>query len=333
VNPLPAPLPVPSVNIISQPACSTSTGSFSVINPIGIQLEYSLNGINWQASANFNNISPGTYRVTARNTVSGCSSTSQDIIIDPPPPIPTAPTVVSPIGYCQFATGVPALTASGSNLLWYTIAAGGTGQSNAPVPGTAVPGSTTWFVSQTNAQGCESARTPITVVVEALPTVSTTPKRTEIMLGQTANLNGTVTGQNLTIRWSPTSGVSNPGSAVTTARPGQTTTYRLTATSPRGCTASDTVRVVVIREIIVPNVFSPNGDGTNDRWVIKYIEDYPSALVEVFNRYGQLLFSNKRNGQQWDGTVNGQPVPVGAYFYVINLGNNKVFKGTISVVR
>ena len=80
---------------------------------------------------------------------------------------PSAPIVTSNVNYCQNATAV-ALTATGSNLLWYILATGGTGSATAPTPSTTTAGATTFYISQT--QGiCESPRSAITVtVIEAL---------------------------------------------------------------------------------------------------------------------------------------------------------------------
>ena len=75
-----------------------------------------------------------------------------------------APTATTPVNYCQGATASP-LTATGTNLLWYTTATGGTGSSTAPTPSTAATGSTTYYVSQT--VGCESPRFAIVVNVTA----------------------------------------------------------------------------------------------------------------------------------------------------------------------
>ena len=76
---------------------------------------------------------------------------------------PNPPGVISPVIYCQGATAVP-LTATGSNLLWYTAPAGGTGSPNAPIPSTAIPGTTNFYVSQT-VDGCESDRSQIDVII------------------------------------------------------------------------------------------------------------------------------------------------------------------------
>lgn len=85
---------------------------------------------------------------------------------------------------------------------------------------------------------------------------------------------------------------------------------------------------------IVPNAFSPNGDGINDRWHIQYLESYPGATVDVYNRYGQLVFSSIEYSVDWDGTVNGKPLPIGTYYYVINPKNGrKIISGSVTIIR
>ena len=81
--------------------------------------------------------------------------------------IPSAPAATTSINYCQNQTAV-ALTATGSNLLWYTVATGGSGNSTAPTPSTTSVGTTSHWVSQT-VSGCQSSRTKIDVIVTATP--------------------------------------------------------------------------------------------------------------------------------------------------------------------
>ena len=87
--------------------------------------------------------------------------------------LPDAPIVTSPVTYCQGATAVP-LTATGTGLLWYTVAIGGTGSATAPTPSTATAGTVSYWVSQTNANNCEGPRAQIDVVVNPLPAVDIT---------------------------------------------------------------------------------------------------------------------------------------------------------------
>jgi len=116
-----------------------------------------------------------TNNLTSITENGGCTSTSTN------PPLSTdvfnlnatataAPTVNTPVTYCQNSTAIP-LTASGISLLWYTASSGGIGSPIAPIPSTVNAGTTSYFVSQT-ITGCESSRTQINVVINALPTIS-----------------------------------------------------------------------------------------------------------------------------------------------------------------
>ena len=67
----------------------------------------------------------------------------------------------------------------------------------------------------------------------------------------------------------------------------------------------------------VPTAFSPNGDGINDYWVIGSMEEYIDAEVQVFNRWGDLVFYSERNTEYWDGTYKGKKMPTADYFYII----------------
>jgi gliding motility-associated-like protein len=95
------------------------------------------------------------------------------------------------------------------------------------------------------------------------------------------------------------------------------------------------VLIQVLNEISPPNVFSPNGDGINDRWIIQDIDAYKDIEVKIFNRYGVLLLDRKGydSANAWDGTHNGRNLPVGAYFYVIRTSDDKILKGTVSIIR
>ncbi|MGC8064221.1 MAG: gliding motility-associated C-terminal domain-containing protein, partial [Sediminibacterium sp.] len=71
-----------------------------------------------------------------------------------------------------------------------------------------------------------------------------------------------------------------------------------------------------------------------DRWHIQYLESYPGATVDVYNRYGQLVFSSIEYSVDWDGTVNGKPLPIGTYYYVINPKNGrKIISGSVTIIR
>jgi gliding motility-associated-like protein len=94
------------------------------------------------------------------------------------------------------------------------------------------------------------------------------------------------------------------------------------------------VFVQVLKNLIVPNTFTPNGDKINDTWKILYLESYPGCTVDVYNRYGQRVFNSVGYGREWDGTVNGNPLPIGTYYWIINPKNGRAqMNGSVTIIR
>ncbi|MBK9592433.1 MAG: gliding motility-associated C-terminal domain-containing protein [Crocinitomicaceae bacterium] len=85
------------------------------------------------------------------------------------------------------------------------------------------------------------------------------------------------------------------------------------------------------------NAFSPNGDGTNDLWIIDGIEGYSQNTVTVYNRWGDILirFDNYNNTSiVWDGTTkSGDDALSGTYFFVVNVNGDQNQTGWVQVVR
>ncbi len=95
-----------------------------------------------------------------------------------------------------------------------------------------------------------------------------------------------------------------------------------------------TVNQAITPPIIIPNVFTPNGDGINDVWNIKSLIDFPQCTVSVYNRYGNLVYQSRGYPKPWDGTYNGAQLPVGTYYYIIDTKNNtKPFAGPVTILR
>jgi gliding motility-associated-like protein len=115
--------------------------------------------------------------------------------------------------------------------------------------------------------------------------------------------------------------------------------YTLNVTDANGCNASQSFIVGVkgaCTDINIPNSFTPNGDGVNDKWIIRNLDKFSQNTVEIYNRWGQLIFSTSgyNDSNAWDGTYNGEQVSSAVYYYFINLGNGTdLFKGTVTVVR
>ena len=102
----------------------------------------------------------------------------------------------------------------------------------------------------------------------------------------------------------------------------------------KGCTAQEVFYVDYV-DIEIPRFFTPNGDGENDTWSPRNIQQYPNILTQIYDRYGRLL-KELTNRDTWDGTYNGKALPTGDYWYIITLGeenDQREFKGHFTLFR
>jgi gliding motility-associated-like protein len=101
----------------------------------------------------------------------------------------------------------------------------------------------------------------------------------------------------------------------------------------QGCLAHDTLGPYEVRtpDLFIPNVFSPNGDGVNDVFLVNYSGDQPFTLT-IMDRWGSRVFHGTQKTLGWDGRMKGDPAPDGVYFYSLRIGN-KDFAGELSLVR
>ncbi|MBU1371897.1 MAG: gliding motility-associated C-terminal domain-containing protein [Bacteroidetes bacterium] len=104
---------------------------------------------------------------------------------------------------------------------------------------------------------------------------------------------------------------------------------------------ADTLTLPVLKileegDVLVPNAFTPNGDGNNDQFNV-LIANLKTYHIDIFNRYGSIVFSSDRIIDSWDGTYKGKPMPVGVYYFIISavdLTGNKIFKkNSVTLIR
>lgn len=138
----------------------------------------------------------------------------------------------------------------------------------------------------------------------------------------------------LSYTWSPANYLNDIHASAPLCKPFEDIRYYLQVVSAEGCKNFDNIFIKVAKDFEVPNTFTPNGDGINDRWSISNMSVYPNYRAQVFNRYGQVIFDSKNNSGDWDGTLNGTAVPSGTYYYVIDLdGARPTKKGYVTIIR
>jgi gliding motility-associated-like protein len=104
--------------------------------------------------------------------------------------------------------------------------------------------------------------------------------------------------------------------------------YTLVINDLNGCNAvSQTIFV-----LDHPKFFTPNGDGINDFWKIENLNQ-PAAKIYIFNRYGKLVKQIASNGNGWDGTFSGEPLPSSDYWFTLYLEDGRIIKGHFALKR
>jgi gliding motility-associated-like protein len=133
--------------------------------------------------------------------------------------------------------------------------------------------------------------------------------------------------QNVSIGTSPTVDITQPD------------LYTVEVKLTNGCEATNEITIgpspdCAETNLIIPNMFSPNGDGQNDRWLVAGIESEPDCTMKVFDDRGTTLLNQKGfdiNG--WDGTFNGKTLPDGVYFYLLTCPDKTPLKGSVLIVK
>ena len=120
--------------------------------------------------------------------------------------------------------------------------------------------------------------------------------------------------------------------------------YELTVTDDNGCTKVKSARIDVVSQSLqdcevtvdIYDVITPNGDGDNDVWIVEDIQEYPDNEVEIYNRWGLLVYRAKSYQNDWNGLdMEGRELPPGTYYYVLKVysGVPVTFTGPLTFLR
>lgn len=253
----------------------------------------------------------GTYSVTV-TTDKGCSlSGSGQLQVNP---LPQA--VVS--GASAICEGTSILLQASGGIKYTWTPARGLSSTSVPDPLASPADTTLYKVVVENQFGCKDS-TEVQLNVWKKPTANAGPDKTT-REGVAVMLTGTVSGTDVSYYWTPAAGLNDANLLNPQALLFEDARFTLNAVSNLGCgTSTDEVFVKVYKKVVIPNAFSPNGDGTNDLWLIPALQTYTNPEITVFNRYGQPVFQSKGYNTPWDGKYKGTPLPVSTYYYVIDL--------------
>ncbi len=184
----------------------------------------------------------------------------------------------------------------------------------------------------TSSKGCKEV-VKRTIKVVDVPVIDV-GEDLDILLAGEKQIKSKVTGNGLKYKWTPSLGLSNDSIPDPVASPTESTKYTLVVTSKDGCMVADEVNVTVHIDPMIPNVFSPNYDGINDTWSIKYLETFVKASIRIFSRSGLQVFYSDQYTTPWDGKYKNEEAPVGVYYYIIepNNGRNR-YTGSVTLLR
>jgi gliding motility-associated-like protein len=275
----------------------------------------------WSPAATLSNASisnpvatPGTdtvYRVTVTGANNCSSMDSVKITIQQAPVFTVSPDQRTCSG--SFAQ----LAASGGDIYSWNPAAM---VSDATIsnPVTLSNTTTTYTVTIKESTCNDSVSLSSTVTVLPLPTITAGKSNDIDCTTGSANLQATGALQYV---WAPATGLNDVNSAAPIASPVSTTLYTVRGTDGNGCSADDAVTVLVDltnkASYAVPNAFTPNGDGKNDCFGVKYFGPVQEFQLVIFNRWGERVFTSFNTADCWDGTYKGNPSDNGNYIYFI----------------
>jgi gliding motility-associated-like protein len=314
-------------------SCSNPTGGSITITATGglTPYSYSINGGTPQSSNVFAGLNTGTKTITIRDA--GCQVITKTINVGF-----TDNLTLTASNDTTVCANAPVQMLATANLAGTTFAwSPATGLSNATIanPVATTAANRTYTVTAT-LNSCVRTE-PVVITIKPNPVISAGPDKT-IVVGDQVRLEGSANNA-VTIAWTPNSTLTNANTFTPTAAPTTTTTYTLTVLNNEGCTSTDQATVNVIPYCIkVMAAFTPNGDGVNERWLVTDGNACTDQIkVAVYNRYGNVVYSNDDYTNNWDGTYKGKPVADGTYYYNITYktitGKTVLAKGDVTILR
>jgi gliding motility-associated-like protein len=313
----PPPPPIQLTLQASDAVCAPDDGGIRA-NILGGQAPYSFLWSTGDTTRIVTGMSAGTYSIKVKDA-NECERTAQAYINPPPPLLQIEAT--SEDAVCNEHDGKLAVAMVGGtapyHILWSP-----SGETAATVDNVTVG---EYAVRVTDDNGC---------VQDDVATVNAPDNLMAVLLeasGESYGLkNGWASAQVLgglppySYQWEPTGGSDVRAEALSAGL------YTLAVIDANACLVSDTISVIALPPVDIPNAFTPNGDMYNENWEIKHVQYYPATHVKIYDRWGNLIFERRGYDEPWDG----DQLPGDTYYYIIDLNIGiKPFVGYVDIIR
>ena len=267
---------------------------------------------------------PGTYRVRITNAA-GCTAVSPDRTLAVLPLPSVAADSISPL--CASSPRVTLRGVPGTGV-WTGPGVVG----NQFDPTVAGVGLQRLRYTVKSAAGCANSAIRWAQVSPALQLLG--PISYRVPRGEAMTLQQQPSLPNATVRWLPPLYIDHPDSPTPLFQAGESTTYTVQAETTTGCQAKAQVAVVVYDRLYIPTAFSPNGDGSNEKWRPINIDSFPDCEVAIYNRWGELVYQGTGANAAWDGRYGQTLVEAGVYTYTIKTApTDPVLSGKLTVMK
>lgn len=342
VNSQPPTPAAPVIGAVTAPTCAQPQGSVA-LSGLPNSGNWTINSVpggvtgTGRGSATvIGGLVPGAYSFTVTNAA-GCVSASSTIVLIPA--IPDAPvlTITDPAAVCSPATvdlTAAAVTAGSTAGLTYTYWTNQNATAEYATPSAATSG--TYYIKGTNASLCYDIK-PVHVTVLNPPFANAGPDQ-DLEYVFTATVSADAPGPGETGAWTVHSGsalFTNPAAPVTTLSElsiGENI-FLWTVTNGVCPVATDSLKIIV-KDLIVPTLITPNEDGRNDYFVLSGIENQFNNELVVFDRRGIVVFRDKDYSNDWNGVDhNNKPLAEDTYFFVLKTGDGRQRTGFIVIRR
>lgn len=303
-----------------------NTGSIDITMNGGV-IPYNYSWSNSAVTEDISNLGAGSYSVTVTD-LNGCIMTNS-FTISQLAPVLLSSTSTTPLCFGD-SNGSINLSVSGGNTPYsYSWSNGETTEDLSSIS------SGTYTVTVVDANNCSSVDTIVVNSNPLLLSSATSPLQTDgynitYYGGNDGSIDLSVNGGvgPYTYAWSNGSSTEDLSSVTAGS-------YSVIITDANGCTSTTSIVLSEPFDLQMPTGFSPNNDGSNDYFVVHGLEAYPQNKIEVFNRWGNVVWETENYMNTWEGTTkSGDKLPDGTYFVVLNINDGKIIlKGYVDIRR